>query len=238
MIRPPTPLRPPCDLAEKAVPGVLEVLGAGVAAGASEEDEPDSLGGPGDLAQAGRAAVAEHRPVLGADQAGAVGPAELLAEEAELGGAVLVAGDRALAEGEAEGTQLVEAEPDLDVLGAGHAGVEAADLIEDGAAESGVGGDRVGRLGGEGELLPAAEQPGGLALGRGAGVGVLQLAADAADLGVGEGLDELPKPVGDGDAVAVDEGDYLAAGLLDPAVARVGDAAARARGGGGPDSCR
>jgi len=39
-------------------------------------------------------------------------------------------------------------------------------------------------------------------------------------------LDELPKPVADRDAVAVDEGDDLAAGLLDPAVSCVGDAPA------------
>ena len=135
--------------------------------------------------------MAEDGAVLGADEAGAVGPAELLAEEAELGGAVLVAGDRALAEGDAQRTELTEAEADLDVLGAGHPGVEGTNLIEDGAAEGGVGGDRVGRLRGEGELLPAAGKAGGLALGRGVGVGVLELAADAADLGVGEGLDEL-----------------------------------------------
>ena len=55
-----------------------------------------------DLADAGRPdRVAAHRLELGADQARAVGPAELLAEEAELGGAVAVAGGGVLGVGEA-----------------------------------------------------------------------------------------------------------------------------------------
>ena len=62
------------------------MLRAGPAAGAGDEDRPDALRGPDDLAQAGLAAMAEDGAVLGADEAGAVGPAELLAEEAELGG--------------------------------------------------------------------------------------------------------------------------------------------------------
>ena len=107
---------------------------------------------------------------------GAVGPAELLAEEAELGGAVAVAGGRALGVGEAEAASLLEAEAELDVLGAGHVGVEGADAVEDVAAIRGVGGDRVGGVGVEGEALPVAEHAGRLALGRGRGRDVLEVA--------------------------------------------------------------
>ena len=110
--------------------------------------------------------VAAHRLELGADQAGAVGPAELLAEETELGGAVAVAGGGVLGVGEAATAALLEAEAELDVLGAGHVRVEVADALQDVAAIGGVGGDRVGGIRGEGEPLPVAEQAGGLALAR------------------------------------------------------------------------
>ena len=111
--------------------------------------------------------VAAHGLELGADQPRSVGPAELLAEEAELGGAVAVAGGGVLGVGEAATAALLEAEAELDVLGAGHVRVEVADALEDVAAVGGVRGDRVGGIRGEGEALPVAEQAGRLALGGG-----------------------------------------------------------------------
>ena len=149
--------------------------------------------------------VAAHGLELGADQPRAVGPAELLAEEAALGGAVAVAGCGLLGVGEAEPAALLEAEAELDVLGAGHVRVEGADSLEDVAAVGRVGRDRVGGIGGEGEALPVAEQAGRLALGRGGRRRVLEVAADAADLGVLEGADELGEPLRLDQAVRVDE---------------------------------
>ena len=138
-----------------------------------------------------------------------------------------VADDGMLGVGEAQGAALAEAEAQLDVLGAGHAGVEGADLLEDLAAVGGVGGDRVRGVGVDGVALPLAEHADGLALGeRGRGQ-VAQLAGDAADLGVVEGPGELAQPGGVGEAVAVDEGEDLAPPLVDAAVAGEGDAAAR-----------
>ena len=127
--------------------------------------------------------------------------------------------------GEPEAAALLEAEAELDVLGAGHAGVEGADSVEHVAAVGGVRGDRVGRVGGEGEALPVAEHAGGLALGRGGRGRVLEVAGDAADLGVLERADELGEPLGLDHAVGVDEGEDLAGALGDAAVAGVGDAA-------------
>ena len=54
---------------------------------------------------------------------------------------------------------------------------------------------------------------------------VLEVAADAADLGVLERADELGEPLGLDQAVGVDEGEDLAVALGDAAVAGVGDAA-------------
>ncbi len=181
-----------------------------------------------DVAQAGRRAGATvERVVLGGDQAGAVGPAELLAEEAALGGAVAVAGDGVLGIGHAQRAALAEAQAQLDVLGAGHAGLEGADGLEDLAAVGGVGGDRVGRVGADGVALPLAEHADGLALGDGGGRQVAQLPGDAADLGVLEGAGELAQPGGVGEAVAVDEGEDVSPALGDAAVAGEGDAALR-----------
>ena len=59
------------------------------------------------------------------------------------------------------------------------------------------------------------------------GGSVLEVAADAADLGVLEGADELGEPLGLDQAVGVDEGEDLARALGDAAVAGVGDAALR-----------
>ena len=171
--------------------------------------------------------MAAHRLELGADQAGAVGPAELLAEEAELGGAVAVAGGGALGVGEAAAASLLEAEAELDVLGAGHVRVEGADAVDHVAAVGGVGGDRVGGVGVEGEALPVAEQAGGLALGRRRGGDVLEVAGDGADLRVLEGADQLGEPLRLDQAVGVDEGEDLAGALGDAAVAGVGDAGLR-----------
>ena len=171
--------------------------------------------------------MAAHRLELRADQAGAVGPAELLAEEAELGGAVAVAGGGPLRVGEAEAASLLEAKAELDVLGAGHVGVEGADAVDDVAAVGGVGGDRIGGVGVEGEALPVAEQAGGLPLGRRRGGDVLEVAGDCADLGVLEGTDQLGEPLGLDQAVGVDEGEDLAGALGDATVAGVGDAGLR-----------
>ena len=54
---------------------------------------------------------------------------------------------------------------------------------------------------------------------------MLEIAGDAADLGVVEGPDQLGEPLGLDQAVGVDEGEDLAAALGDAAVAGVGDAA-------------
>src|SRR5262249_40728423 len=85
-----------------------------------------------------------------------------------------------------------------DVLGAGHVGVEGADPVDDLAPVGGVGGDRVGRVGVEGEALPVAEEAGGLALGRGARGCVLEGAGDGADLGGFEWAGEGGAPGGAG----------------------------------------
>jgi hypothetical protein len=138
---------------------------------------------------------------------------------------VAVADDGAGGVFETAGAPLAEAEAHLDVLGAGHAGVEgAADLVEDVGAVGGVGGDRVGRIGADGVALPGAEHAGRLALGGGGRGGVEELAGDAADFGVGEGGGEGAEPGGVGDAVTVDEGEDLSPPLGDAAVAGVGDA--------------
>ena len=129
--------------------------------------------------------------------------------------------------GEAAAASLLKAEAELDVLGAGHVGVEGADPLEHVAAVGGVGGDRIGGVRVEGEALPVAEQAGRLALGGGGRRGVLEVAGDAADLGVLEGADELGQPVGLDQAVGVDEGEDLAGALGDAAVAGVRDAAPR-----------
>ena len=126
--------------------------------------------------------------------------------------------------GEAAAASLLEAQAELDVLGAGHVRVEGANAVDHVAAIGGVGGDRVGGVGVEGELLPVAEQARGLALCRRRGGDVLEVAGDGADLRVLEGANQLGQPLGLDQAVGVDEGEDLAGALRDAAVAGVGNA--------------
>ncbi len=197
----------------------------GLRAARSARTTPDAANLLPDVDQAGwRAGATVDRVVLGGDEAGAVGPADLLAEEAALGRAVAVADHRGRAVSQAQLALLAESQAELDVLGSGHAGVEGADVLEDRSAVRRVGGDRVGRVRVDRVALPCPEHPGGLALGDRVAGGVLELARDAADLGVREGGDELAKPFGRGEAVAVDEREDLSPALGDAAVAGIRDA--------------
>ena len=203
-------------------------LRAAAAAEPRPDDDAESAGGAADLTEAGRLdRVAAHGLELGADQARSVGPAELLAEETELSGAVAVAGSGVLGVGEAATAALLEAEAELDVLGAGHVRVEVADELHDVAAIGGVRRDRVGGIRGEGEPLPVTEEAGGLALRSGGRRKVPEVAADAADLGVLEGAHELGEPLGFDQAVGIHEGEDFARALRDAPVTGVGYAAPR-----------
>ena len=126
---------PPGDLAEEVEPGVLDPLCVAPPRREARRTMAEAAGGLADLAHPRRLdRVAAHGLELGADQPGAVGPAELLAEEAELGGAVAMAGGGVLGVGETATAALLEAEAELDVLGSGHVRVEVADALEDVAA--------------------------------------------------------------------------------------------------------